>query len=324
MQKAILVLWALTVSAAATAAPLQDEDTDQGPSYASVDGIAQGDLLNVRATASPMGIVLGRLENGSVLKMFECKPVNGYDWCRVEAANDASIKGWSPARYLLASGGAPASAAQPAIVSVPVLPPVTPDTAELAVLTDVSDEVPPLDPSADGRFDLSSAELAAAAQTLTLAVDTQPTEASPLSMPRPAVMMQPAAAPTMPSLMGSRQNGRGDDPAAGAAATDQPDAAAPASAGSDPVEERTALLAAAPLRTTMILPKPFELTAAPGLVKKSAVQEPSAPPAGRIKPSLLIIAFCGVPLAMLASMAAIALVSGISLRPLLDVEAVRS
>lgn len=65
-----------------------------------VEGVSAGDLLNIRATASPVGKVLGRLPNGAVLHRHECTQFNGYDWCRVDAVEEEDVSGWTPARYL--------------------------------------------------------------------------------------------------------------------------------------------------------------------------------------------------------------------------------
>lgn len=70
---------------------------------AVVSGVAPGDLLNVRVAASPTGKVVGRLDNGSMLRTDGCELVNGYRWCRVEAVGRGDVKGWAPARYLLAA-----------------------------------------------------------------------------------------------------------------------------------------------------------------------------------------------------------------------------
>ena len=68
---------------------------------AIVNGIAAGDLLNVRADASPIGHVETRLGNGEALRKFECSDVNGYQWCKVQVVDRPDITGWVPARYLL-------------------------------------------------------------------------------------------------------------------------------------------------------------------------------------------------------------------------------
>lgn len=108
MLKTILAAaaWALSVGVlAAQEAPVAASVGDE-PGMVVVEGLARDDLLNVRATASPAGVVLGRLPNGSLLRNLGCTEVKGYRWCQVEAIGDASLAGWTPGRYLQPSGEA--------------------------------------------------------------------------------------------------------------------------------------------------------------------------------------------------------------------------
>lgn len=75
-------------------------ETAPEPGLLTVRGISAGDLLNLRATASPTGIVLGRLPNGTALRLENCDKVGAYRWCRVEVADESGLRGWTPARYL--------------------------------------------------------------------------------------------------------------------------------------------------------------------------------------------------------------------------------
>ncbi len=68
--------------------------------FAAVIGISNGDLLNIRAAASPTGIVIARVPNGTLLKVAGCSATGKSLWCRVEDANDPAATGWTPARYL--------------------------------------------------------------------------------------------------------------------------------------------------------------------------------------------------------------------------------
>lgn len=101
------------------AAPLPELPlaTESGPGVAMVQGLAVNDALNVRAEASPVGKVMGRLPNGATVNKHECKSVNGYDWCRVDAIEVKDAVGWAPARYLrmldLGEGEADVIAAAP-------------------------------------------------------------------------------------------------------------------------------------------------------------------------------------------------------------------
>lgn len=80
----------------------QDTDATAGGAtdFASVIGISKGDLLNIRAAASPTGMVIARIPNGTLVKVVGCGAAGGNLWCSVEDANDPAAKGWTPARYL--------------------------------------------------------------------------------------------------------------------------------------------------------------------------------------------------------------------------------
>lgn len=101
---------ALTIGLAIAPATACAEDAPAGDtvpasaaraSVASVAGLAADDLLNIRAAASPLGKVLARLPNGSVVNRLECEVVEGYEWCRVASIEDEELAGWAPSRYLL-------------------------------------------------------------------------------------------------------------------------------------------------------------------------------------------------------------------------------
>lgn len=139
-------------SAQDTAAPAPSE-TPAAPAEAAggffvVQGLAEGDLLNIRAAASATGKLVGRLPNGTAVRNHGCNETNGVKWCKVEAAEDASVAGWAPARYLLdvpmadvgpaASGTEAAPAETPeqqaAVESTPVeIPPLAPDGATTVI-----------------------------------------------------------------------------------------------------------------------------------------------------------------------------------------------
>jgi len=95
-----------TTLAALIAAPLllaaiaaRAED-DQALVVSIVTNLAPGDLLNVRATPSPIGKTEARLPSGSSLKNLGCNDVNGHRWCKVEDIANPQLVGWAPARYL--------------------------------------------------------------------------------------------------------------------------------------------------------------------------------------------------------------------------------
>lgn len=72
------------------------------PALAIVTGLAPGDLLNVRADASPAGHTRTRLANGASVQNSGCGDFNGYQWCKIAVVDQPGIEGWVPGRYLLA------------------------------------------------------------------------------------------------------------------------------------------------------------------------------------------------------------------------------
>lgn len=66
-----------------------------------VIGLAPDDLLNVRATASPIAKVETRLAGGASVTNLGCNDVNGYKWCKIEETGKEKLSGWAPARYLI-------------------------------------------------------------------------------------------------------------------------------------------------------------------------------------------------------------------------------
>lgn len=109
----------LTASAAlpvwtAAAQEAVDPAGGSGLSFVVVEGLASGDLLNIRATASATGMLIGRVPNGAKLNNLGCSDVNGYSWCKVSDPESAQLTGWAPARYLVdfgsGAGVEPASA----------------------------------------------------------------------------------------------------------------------------------------------------------------------------------------------------------------------
>ncbi len=133
---------------------------------AVVHGLSHNDLLNVRATASPIGLVLARIPNGTMLTRLECATSRNTQWCRVEVPELDGLVGWTPARYLhfarddddgMGEGPAP----------LPVSPVIDPSQITVGILPD---PLPmPEDPlahtsagSIDGAGDLQTVLLAPA------------------------------------------------------------------------------------------------------------------------------------------------------------------
>ncbi len=87
-----------------------------------VTELGPGDLLNIRATPSPIGRTQARLPMGSSVKNFGCNEVNGHRWCKVEDIENPLVKGWAPARYLIPDN--------PTVVEVDAAPPQVTASAE--------------------------------------------------------------------------------------------------------------------------------------------------------------------------------------------------
>src|SRR6185312_12830104 len=74
------------------ALPARTEETPD-PVVSYVSGLAPDDLLNVRATPSPIGKTEARLPVGSPLKNFGCADINGNPWCKVEEVDNPQVRG---------------------------------------------------------------------------------------------------------------------------------------------------------------------------------------------------------------------------------------
>ena len=72
-----------------------------------VHGLAADDMLNLRATASPGGMLIARVAAGTLLRNHGCADVGGNEWCKVSQMDNASVMGWAASRYLLPSEGGP-------------------------------------------------------------------------------------------------------------------------------------------------------------------------------------------------------------------------
>jgi hypothetical protein len=88
------------------------QQAEDGGGFFEVIGIADNDLLNIRANASPAGMVIARLPNGTRLKSHGCQEVKTYRWCKVEDVNDPKLVGWAPGRYLQDTAANAAGAGQ--------------------------------------------------------------------------------------------------------------------------------------------------------------------------------------------------------------------
>jgi hypothetical protein len=95
---ACLLLPAAGPSMAQTEA--RPQRSEEAAGFFVVEGVASNDLLNVRATASAGGRVVGRLPNGALLRNLGCSDVNGNSWCEVETVEAPRITGFVAGRYL--------------------------------------------------------------------------------------------------------------------------------------------------------------------------------------------------------------------------------
>jgi hypothetical protein len=122
-----------------------------------VSGLAPDDMLNVRATASPIGRLQMRLPNGSSVKNLGCNDVNGHQWCKVEDVDNPKVSGWAPARYLIPTNPAPVADATPLTDPV-VAPAVAADkTAEPATSASQTVATASAAPSAEPASPLAEA-----------------------------------------------------------------------------------------------------------------------------------------------------------------------
>ncbi len=69
---------------AVEAAPVPLPPFDANAEFFVVEGVAFNDLLNIRATPSAGGKLVGRLPNGTALRNHGCKENNGANWCDVD------------------------------------------------------------------------------------------------------------------------------------------------------------------------------------------------------------------------------------------------
>ncbi|ESY03981.1 peptide-binding protein [Mesorhizobium sp. LNJC386A00] len=136
-----------------------------------VTELGPGDLLNIRATPSPVGRTQARLPIGSSVRNFGCNEVDGHRWCKVEEIDNPLVKGWAPARYLIPDN--------PTVVEVEAAPPQVTASAEAGGPT-LAPDMPtqPADVAAAPRTTAPAASAAPAAPT-----QAPPTPAAPAPAP---------------------------------------------------------------------------------------------------------------------------------------------
>ncbi|ESZ16203.1 peptide-binding protein [Mesorhizobium sp. L2C085B000] len=136
-----------------------------------VTELGPGDLLNIRATPSPVGRTQARLPIGSSVRNFGCNEVDGHRWCKVEEIDNPLVKGWAPARYLIPDN--------PTVVEVDAVPPQVTASAEAggpALAPDMPTQ--PADVAATPPATAPAASAAPAAPT-----QAPPTPAAPAPAP---------------------------------------------------------------------------------------------------------------------------------------------
>ena len=76
------------------------DDAQLAASHFVVIGLAPDDLLNLRASASATGMMIGRLQVGATVKNLGCAEAGSYRWCKVGDLDNPKVQGWAAARYL--------------------------------------------------------------------------------------------------------------------------------------------------------------------------------------------------------------------------------
>ncbi|HET9159856.1 MAG TPA: hypothetical protein VFN88_04520 [Caulobacteraceae bacterium] len=94
----------VALALACLCARAEEANPPPDPGAAIVDGLAPGDFLNIRATPSPIGQIEARLPNGAGVANHGCAQYGGYDWCKITTLDAPKVTGWTPGRYLRATG----------------------------------------------------------------------------------------------------------------------------------------------------------------------------------------------------------------------------
>jgi hypothetical protein len=94
----------VALALACLCARAEEANPPPDPGAAIVDGPAPDDFLNIRATPSPIGQIEARLPNGAGVANHGCAQYGGYDWCKITTLDAPKVTGWTPGRYLRATG----------------------------------------------------------------------------------------------------------------------------------------------------------------------------------------------------------------------------
>ena len=101
MRAPIAVFLVCSLYAPSAGAQESNGAVESEPSYFEVVGLAPNDLLNVRAIASPAGMMIGRLPPGALVRNLGCADVAKNRWCKIADVNNERFQGWVAARYLV-------------------------------------------------------------------------------------------------------------------------------------------------------------------------------------------------------------------------------
>lgn len=105
----------VAIAGAAAVAPAPDfaDGLAGGPDWWVVEGVAEGDALNLRAGPASDEPVLARVPNGTALRNLGCRLTGTTRWCQVEA--NGRLTGWAAGKYLREGPGPGAPVTAPAV-----------------------------------------------------------------------------------------------------------------------------------------------------------------------------------------------------------------
>lgn len=144
-RKHVAIVAAALLAASAIAAFAQNGEDPAGvitPEFFEVVGIARDDALNIRAAASPIGMTIAQVPNGTRFRNLGCGLVGGYLWCKVVAVEDDKLIGWAPGRYLPGAVATDGEGHAAAVDDPSGAPAIVSDTAKDGLMGDATFEEP--------------------------------------------------------------------------------------------------------------------------------------------------------------------------------------
>lgn len=145
---AALLLTAAAFASAGAASAQQKGPVSAGdPEFFVVEGLAIDDELNLRATASATGMLIGRLPNGAMVRNLGCAETGGAVWCKVADPQAKGMEGWAAGRYLVGEPSGPATAETAG--EAPAAPKADGIAPEVAALLPQADPETRIDATAD-------------------------------------------------------------------------------------------------------------------------------------------------------------------------------